>query len=124
MFQYNHLIQLLKTPLHFIPASRFFVTTLLIVFSCLSAHSQHKLANEVQLPRFDNVALREVLDVLHQNHSILFSYNSNLLDLDRKVTTEAYQGLLINYLEKLLGEKYSFKETISHVIITYAPQRM
>jgi len=124
MFRYNNLIQLLKTTFYVIPVSRFFVTILLIVFSCLSAYSQHKLANEVQLPRFEHVALREVFEVLHQKHSILFSYNSNLLDSDKEITAEPYQGLLINYLEKLLGDKYSFKETISHVIITYAPQRM
>ncbi|QBQ41949.1 hypothetical protein E2P86_12625 [Sphingobacterium psychroaquaticum] len=61
---------------------------------------------------------------MERTESFYFSYNSNLLDTEKIVDTKPFDGLLIDYLEKLLGEKFSFKETESHVIITYAPQRM
>ncbi len=101
----------------------FIATSLIVCLSCSSVYSQNRLSGPVELPKFENVAIREVFDVLRQQ-SILFSYNSSLLDLDKEVSMAPYQGLLIDYLEKLLGEKYSFKEANSHIIITYAPQRM
>ncbi|MGO1596330.1 MAG: hypothetical protein ACTHZ1_06140 [Sphingobacterium sp.] len=92
--------------------------------NCLPLYSQTGLSSHIQLPKFEGETVREVFDVLRKEQSVLFSYNSNLLDLDKEVHTDRYKGLLINYLEKLLGEKYSFKETNSHIIITYAPKRM
>lgn len=92
--------------------------------NCLSLSAQNKLSNHIQLPEFEGSSVREVFEVLKQDQSVLFSYNSNLLDLDKQINVDSYQGLLIGYLEKLLGEKYSFKETNSHIIITYAPNRM
>ena len=76
------------------------------------------------MPRFEGGTLRAVFDELKQSESVLFSFNSNLLDLDRMVDVAPYQGIMIKYLEDLLGEKYSFKETSTHIIITYAPQRL
>lgn len=89
-----------------------------------SADAQQRLSTSIHMPKFESVRLRTVFDVLKQEQSILFSYNSNLVDLDKEVDVESYDGLLIDYLEKLIGEQYSFKETHSHIIITYAPQRL
>lgn len=100
------------------------VSPLMVFLICSSAYSQNKLSAHIQLPKFEAATVRAVFDTLKQKQSVLFSYNSKLLDLDKEVNIDRYQGLLIDYLEKLLGEKYSFKETRSHIIITYAPQRM
>lgn len=125
MFTYSKFIIRLKIIIYVFRKSKLFIMGFLMMsLNCLSLYAQNKLSNHIQLPEFEGASLREVLDVLKQEQSVLFSYNSNLLDLDQEINRDPYQGLLINYLEKLLGEKYSFKETNSHVIITYAPKRM
>src|SRR5690606_34912650 len=124
MSTYYTFIWALEITTHVTWKTTLFIITLLIAcLSCSSVYSQNRLSRPVELPKFENVAIREVFDVLRER-SILFSYNSSLLNLDKEVSVAPYQGLLIDYLEKRLGEKYSFKEANTHVIITYAPQRM
>lgn len=125
MFRFNNFMQHMKIILYIIRKSKLFtVTTLLMCSSYLSTSAQHKLSNNINLPKFEGTSMREVFDVLKQDQALLFSYNSKVLYLDRETNMDSYQGPLLPYLEKLLGEKYSFKETNSHIIITYAPQQM
>ncbi|MGO3241213.1 MAG: hypothetical protein ACTIKD_12185, partial [Sphingobacteriaceae bacterium] len=105
----------LKIIIYILRRSKLFIVAFLIMnLNCLPLYSQTGLSSHIQLPKFEGETVREVFDVLRKEQSVLFSYNSNLLDLDKEVHTDRYKGLLINYLEKLLGEKYSFKETNSH----------
>lgn len=106
------------------PSAVVAVLFMILCFTCSPAYSQHKLSSHVQLPEFSGSTVRAVFDTLKQKYAVLFSYNSKLLDLDATVHVAGYEGPLIGYLEKVLGETYSFKETKSHIIITYAPQRM
>lgn len=122
---YNNFNNHLKIILYIIRKSKLFaLVALIIIFNCLPACSQNILSGHIQVPKFDGASIREVFEVLKHNQSILFSYDSKLLDLDKEVYVDRYQGLLVDYLEQLLGTQYSFKETNSHVIIRYAPQRM
>lgn len=91
---------------------------------CTSAFAQSKLARVIQVPAYNRVPLRELLDQLEESEGFHFSYNSNLVNLDSVVTQKAYQGPMVSYLERLFGDLFIFKETGSHLIITYAPQRM
>lgn len=125
MSRYYNFMKHLKIITYIILKSRVLAVSMLIMgTSCFSVYAQNKLLNKVQVPKFEGASVREVFDVLKEKQSVLFSYNSKLLDLDQEVYVDRYQGPLIDYLEKLLGEKYSFKETHSHIIIRYAPQRM
>ncbi|PRD48818.1 hypothetical protein C5745_02425 [Sphingobacterium haloxyli] len=125
MSKYYDFIKRLKIVIYIVRKSKLFaVSTLVMCFSSLSADAQNRLSDNIQLPKFEGATLRAIFDVLKQEQSVFFSYNSQLLNLDEEVNVDRYQGLLVGYLEKLLGEKYSFKETNSHIIITYAPQRM
>ncbi|NGM64401.1 carboxypeptidase-like regulatory domain-containing protein [Sphingobacterium sp. SGR-19] len=90
----------------------------------LSVQGQHNLSRRIEMPKFENVKLRVIFDQLKKEESVLFSFNSNLVDLDKPIHAAPFRGLMIDYLEVLLGEKYTFKETNSHIIITYAPQRL
>lgn len=125
MPRYSSFIRNFKIIIYIIRKAKLFgIGALMVCLSCSAVYGQSKLSGNIQLPKFEGATVREVFDVLKQKQAVLFSYNSNLLDLDKEVNIDPYQGLLTHYLERLLGEKYSFKETNSHIIITYAPQRM
>lgn len=122
---YHNFVRHLKIILYIIRKSKILAFGFVIMCSIYApVCAQPRLARPIQVPGFEGVTLREVFDTLKEAHAVQFSYNSNLLDLDREIHSGPYNGLLIDYLEQLLGEKYSFKETHSHIIITYAPRRL
>jgi len=114
----------MKIILYIIRKSKLFAISALMSLNYLCVYAQNKLSNNIRLPNYEQTSIREIFNRLKQEQAVLFSYNSSLIDLDKEVSVPPHQGLLIDYLTKLLGEKYSFKETDSHIIITYAPQRM
>jgi len=86
--------------------------------------AQNKLSQEVRVPEFKDAVVRDVFDWVDEKQGISFSYNSKLLNPDSVINVKPFHGVLVEYLEKLLGDQFSFKETSSHIIISYAPQRM
>lgn len=104
--------------------AKLFTFVLFVLFFCFDLSAQSKLSSQVNMPPFQDVTIREVFEVLYQKESVLFSYNARLLNPDSVVRIDRYKGLLIDYLEQMLGEAYMFKETPSHIIITYSPKRL
>jgi hypothetical protein len=86
--------------------------------------AQQKLATEIQMPAFSATTVGEVFQVLKEKQDVLFSFNGNILQTDSVIHTQAYQGDLYGYLDRILGKEYSFKELGRHIIIQYTPQRM
>ncbi len=102
----------------------FFLLLCLYGLANTAVAQEARLAQKIQMPAFKAASLRTIFTQLEHQEGFHFSYNSNLLDLDSSIDAKPFKGLLIDYLEGLLGDTFSFKETSSHVIITYAPQRM
>lgn len=88
------------------------------------AIAQSKLSQEVRVPEFKGAVVRDIFNWVNEKEGISFSYNSRLLNPDSVVNVKPFKGVLVAYLEKVLGQQFSFKETSSHIIINYAPQRM
>lgn len=125
MYRLNNFIKTLKIILYIIRRSK--LRVLIVPVFCMffqSVQGQNHLSRSMEMPKFEDVKLRVIFDELKKKESVLFSFNSNLVDLDKSINAAPFRGLMIDYLEVLLGEKYTFKETNSHIIITYAPQRL
>jgi hypothetical protein len=125
MCRLNNFIKTLKIILYIIRRSK--LRVLIIPVLCmffLSVKGQSPLSRRIEMPKFEDVKLGAIFDELKEKESMLFSFNSNLVDLDKPINATPFRGLMVDYLEALLGEKYTFKETNSHIIITYAPQRL
>jgi hypothetical protein len=86
--------------------------------------AQQKLAAEIQMPAFASTTVGEVFQVLKGKQDVLFSFNGNILQTDSMIHISAYQGNLYDYLDRIFGKEYSFKELGRHIIIQYTPQRM
>ncbi len=86
--------------------------------------AQQKLAMELRMPAFAATTVGDVFQVLKEKQDVLFSFNGNILQTDSVIHTQAYQGNLYDYLDRILGKEYSFKELGRHIIIQYTPQRM
>lgn len=114
----------IKILIYIIKRAKLFVLTIFLISGYMEASGQNLLSESINLPSYKNTTLREVLNAMKSNDQFEFSYNSSLLDLDSTVSKSSFKGRRIDYLEELLGDVYTFKETSSHIIITYAPQRM
>lgn len=120
----NQFIRHVKLIIYFISKAKLFVTLTVVLLAQLPAVSQTKLAQIVKIPSYGETTVRFLLDELQRDRGLLFSYNSQLLDLDSIIQAHSYHGILIDYLERCLGSRYSFKETATHIIITRSDWRM
>ncbi|MFD1770080.1 hypothetical protein [Sphingobacterium suaedae] len=118
------IIRNLKIIIYIIRKAKLFGAFLFFLTVHWQSVAQGKLATHVNMPRFEQTSLREVFATLNEKYAIEFSYHSHLIQLDSSVSVRSYKGLCIDYLERILGGQYAFKETATHIIITYAPQRM
>jgi len=99
----------------------------LFIFMLCSFHwgrAQQKLATEIQMPAFAATTVGEVFQLLKEKQDVLFSFNGNILQTDSVLYTKDFKGNLYDYLDRILGKEYSFKELGKHIIIQYTPQRM
>lgn len=117
-------IRNVKLIIYFITRAKLFVVLSVFFMVQLTAFSQTKLAQPVKIPSYGKITVGQFLELLQQDRELLFSYNSQLLNLDSTVQTKSYEGVLIDYLENSLGQRYSFKETATHIIITRSDWRM
>ncbi len=97
---------------------------LIFVFTLHSQlFAQGQLGKPINMAPFEQVSIGHIFSIL-EDRGFEFSYNSRLFRIDSLVSTKSFNGLCIDYLEEIFGSNYAFKETSSHIIITYAPQRM
>ncbi|MBD1421863.1 peptidase associated/transthyretin-like domain-containing protein [Sphingobacterium chuzhouense] len=121
MSKYN-IIQHIKIIIYIIKKAKLFAAFLCFFVVQLSAQS--RLSETINMPHFEQASLRQIFGVLKEKQHLEFSYDSRLLTMDSILSKQSFKGLCIDYLEYLFGTDFAFKETASHIIISYAPQRM
>ena len=121
--QFSKFIYSIKLIIYFVKRSKWFVLVL-VFFNIETSYAQNLLSRSIQMPEFENVSLQEIMDEIIQKQDIYFSFNSNSLNTEQKVSRPKFQGMISEYLNDILGNKYFLKEAGRHIIITYGPQRM
>lgn len=121
--QINKFLYAIKLILYFIKRSKWFVL-LLAMLQIGPSYAQSLLTKTVNMPDYENITIQEIMDEIMQKENIFFSYNSNLLNTDSLVRVPKFQGMISEYLEKLIGNRFFLKESGKHIIITYGPRRM
>lgn len=121
--QINKFLYAIKLILYFIKRSKWFVI-LLAMLQNGPSYAQSLLTKTVNMPDYENIIIQEIMDEIMQKENIFFSYNSNLLNTDSLVRVPKFQGIISEYLEKLIGNRFFLKESGKHIIITYGPRRM
>lgn len=121
--QINKFLYAIKLILYFIKRSKWFVILLAMLLNGPS-YAQSLLTKTVNMPDYENITIQEIMDEIMQKENIFFSYNSNLLNTDSLVRVPKFQGMISEYLEKLIGNRFFLKESGKHIIITYGPRRM
>lgn len=96
------------------------ILLLLISGTFFSAQAQSILDIEMSIDA-DKKPLGHILDVMEQKGNFRFAYYSKLVVKDSTVTIHAKQASIKDVLEKLLGNKYEYKESKGFIIMRYAP---
>ena len=84
--------------------------------------AQSYLAREITVNGAGTPSLGDLLDSISRRQGFYFSYNSEVVETGRQVSIPHYRGLLLGFLEQLLGPDYVFRESPGYVIIRYAPR--
>src|SRR5690606_40728791 len=97
MCRLNNFIKTLKIILYIIRRSK--LRVLIIPVLCmffLSVKGQSPLSRRIEMPKFEDVKLGAIFDELKEKESMLFSFNSNLVE-DRKSTRLNSSHVKISY---------------------------
>ncbi|SKB84920.1 hypothetical protein SAMN05660226_03411 [Parapedobacter luteus] len=86
--------------------------------------AQSYLTRDISIKGGPNQRIGDLLSAVSQDQGFYFSYNSNAIAADSLVNVPNYRGPLINFLGRMLGRSYEFRETPGYVIIRYAPGTM
>ncbi|MFC4872061.1 hypothetical protein [Negadavirga shengliensis] len=83
--------------------------------------SQQKLQTEFQFANPGEMSIREALEQASDAHDFYFSYQSSLVEVDKPLPLDHYNGTIAGFLAEALGEQYEFREIPGYIIIRYAP---
>lgn len=95
---------------------RKFVCTLLLIFSVSLTYAQHQLGKVVSI-HLENQALATVLDQLSKTGDFQFSYKSDILLQEKKVSINEQNKTVKYILDKLLQGSYHYTERGKYIII-------
>ena len=90
-------------------------------FFSSSLMAQSYLARMVSIKEINARSFVEILKQIEKKNNFYFSYNSHVIPSDSLVSMPEFHGTLRNFLERLIGPDYDFKEIPGYVIIRYVP---
>jgi hypothetical protein len=110
-----------KTPFAFCSLfSLRFATCLLLLAFCLlpfTFFAQTSILERNVSIKMQNAVLKDVLKTVSQQANFYFSYNSNILDAEKKVSVFAESQSVRGVMRTVLGDNYELKEKGNYLII-------
>ena len=99
--------------------SRFALCLLLLIFCLLpfTFFAQTSILERNVSIKVQNTALSDVLKTISQQANFYFSYNSNILDANKKVSIIAESQSVRGVMRTLIGDNYELKEKGNYLII-------
>lgn len=101
----------------------FLASLLLAVLTAGPVRAQH-LQQQVAVREITRQPIAAVLETLGAGGNFHFSYSSDRVPADSIISMPAFNGSLHDFLLRLLGPRYDFKELSGYVIIRYSPNRL
>lgn len=86
---------------------------------CSSSFAQDLLQKRISI-QASNASLHDVLAKMETEGKFYFSYNSDIINGNKKVSIHKQQEPVINILNELLGDQYKYQVVDNHIIIKTA----
>ena len=86
----------------------------------VTAKAQSNLVRNISLD-VEQEKLSAVFTAIEQKGGFRFSFNSNILSMDSLVTVKAKNITIAEVLDKILGDRFEYRQSGNFVIIRYAP---
>ena len=90
---------------------------------CRGAIAESILAKNISI-HVNSMRLGTVLKTIEQKGNFTFSYNSNIVKTDSLVTINADNWTIKEVLDRMLLNRFEYKETRNFVILRYAPLQL
>lgn len=101
----------------------FLICLVLAVIPGLAVGQQH-LQAPIYFGEVSRQPISTILDQLGAQKQFNFSYGNDQVPADSLVSLPAFEGSLYDFLVRLLGHDFDFKELSDYVVIRYAPNRL
>ena len=101
--------------------------TLFLFFLLLQgfrANAQDYMSRNVTIGNTGPVTIANLLKRITIRSDFNFAYNNKSIPADSIVTISGYHGTLYNFLARLFGTDYEFKEVPGYVILRHAPNNL
>lgn len=101
----------------------FFLIILVLPILSRATEAESILAKNISV-HVSNMRLGSVLKTIEQKGNFTFSYNSNIVKTDSLVTLNADNWTIKEVLDRMLMNRFEYKETRNFVILRYAPLQL
>jgi len=88
------------------------------------ADAQDYMAREVNIGNIGQVTIGGLLKKITARSDFDFAYNNKAIPADSTVVVAGYHGTLYNFLARLFGADYEFKEVPGYIILRHAPNKL
>lgn len=96
------------------------ITALFLFIFCSLARAQSNLSRNISL-NIERQKLSAVLAMIEEKGGFRFSYNSNILPVDSLISIHENNLNIAETLDKLLNNRFEYRQSGNFVIIRYAP---
>ena len=104
---------------------KFFVLLLFfILLHSFQAEAQDYMSRNVTIGNIGQVTIGDLLKKITVRSDFNFAYNNKAIPADSTVVISGYHGTLYNFLGRLFGDDYEFKEVPGYVILRHAPNKL
>src|SRR5690554_734093 len=99
------------------------IGVLLLLFGWFTdeLQAQEVLDQMIEYRRDNDEKVGEALDRISVSHGFYFAYQDSVVQVQKPVLLDRYEGILADFLQELLGDNFEFKELPGYVVIRYAP---
>lgn len=92
----------------------------LFLFFSISLHAQSILSSHISI-KVEAQKLGSILSTIEEKGKFRFSFNSNILPVDSLVTLHENNVSISDLLDKLLKQRFEYRQSGNFIIIRYAP---
>jgi hypothetical protein len=91
---------------------------------CTNSKAQGNLMRTISIGDIKQQPMASVFDKIASKERFSFAYNNQTIPGDSLVSVSGFRGTIFSLLDKMLGQRYEYKEVPGYIVLRYAPRRL
>jgi hypothetical protein len=102
----------------------FLLSISFLAFYGAKGRAQSNLNRVISIDHIEKQQLASVLKKISATGNFNFAYNNKTIPADSVISVNLYHGTIMNFLDKVLGMTYEYKEISGYIVLRHAPHRL